>query len=227
MYVLIYGIILIIVLAFLVPIIGLNVIFLILGAAIAFAIFKRNTELKKNIYKVDEKELNVLNLDKGGIFKLTGVGANLEELNLKVLAKHLYQEGDFYWYELECDKGDGEKVWVEIEDDDETTLSIVVSKLTLPDVGLTKQRLDDIDEKESGRITFNGNNYNYSESDEATFYRFCDDKKPEKFYYWDFAYKKWSISVEKWGDKDYEVFYSQTMLPSQITVFSNSSEQGE
>lgn len=226
MYILIYGIILIVILAFLVPIIGLNVIFLLLGAVIAFAIFKRNTELKKNIYKVDEKELNILNLDKGGIFKLTGVGANLEELNLKVLAKHLYQEGDFYWYELECDKGDSEKIWVEIEDDDETKVSVVLNKMNLADVNLSKKLLDEIDESELGLVLYNGNNYNYTESDEAIFYRFCDDKKPEKFYYWDFVYKKWSISVEKWGDKDYEVFYSQTMLPSQITVFSNSSEQG-
>lgn len=226
MYNLIYGIVALVVIAYLVPIIGLNVIFLILGAAIACLIIMRNYDLKKNVNKVHEKELNILNVDKGGVFKLTGVGAKFEDLTLKVLAKHLYQEGNFYWYELECDKGEGDKVWVEVEDDDETKVSIVLNKFTLHDLNLTKEKLDDIDEKEHGAIEFDCNRYTYADSDEATFYRFCDDKKPEKFYFWDFQYSKWSISLEKWSDKDYEVFYCQKMNPSQITIFSNSSEQG-
>lgn len=197
---------------------------LILSVVLIALLVCRNILLKKTISRVPENELHVLNLDKGGIFRLTGVGTNSDEVNLKVLSKHLYRQGDYYWYELECDKGDGEKVWVEIEDDDETKVSIVIQKLTLQDIGLTSRDLDNIDEYESGDLRYNGECFIYSDSDEATFYRFCDDTKAEKLYYWDFEQGNYSISVERWGNREYEVFYSQSMLPSQITVYLNKEK---
>lgn len=201
-------------------------LFLILAIALIVAIIYRNKLLTKSITKVPQKELHVLNLDKGGIFRLTGVGDNSDEINLKVLAKHLYRQGDYYWYELECDKGDGEKVWVEIEDDDETVVSIVLEKLKLPDIGLSRQDLDNIDEYEAGHLYFRNEKFIYTDSDEATFYRFCDDAKPEKLYYWDFEMGSYSIGIERWGSSNYEVFYCQKMKPSQITVYLNN-EKGE
>ncbi len=207
---------------FFAPALGINISLLLLGIFIAVLIIKRNLDLKKNISKMPEDSLSITNIDKGGIFKLTGVGENSEELVLKVLAKHLYQEGDFYWYELECDKGDGEKIWVEIEDDDQLTVSVVLKKLSLVETGVTKVYLDLIDDIEKGSITYKGKDFKYLESDEAVFYRFCEDKSPKKFYYWDFKSGVNMLSFEKWSDKDYEVFYSQIMFPAQITVYSTS-----
>ena len=223
MYVVIWGIVAAVILLMLLPSIGLNVIFLALGIILALLFVKRNSDLKKNIYKMPEDALHITNVDKGGVFKLTGVGDNFEELNLKVLAKHLYQEGDFYWYELECDKGDDEKVWVEVEDDDETVVSVVLKKMKLSDINTSQSQLQHIDDEESGSVSYKGISYNYQESDEAIFYRFCDDKKPEKFYYWDFRKGNYSISVEKWAEKEYQVFYSQIMKPSQVIVYSNKA----
>ncbi len=197
--------------------------FLILAVVLIAALVYRNNLLTKSLSKVPEKELHVLNLDKGGIFKLTGVGDNSDEINLKVLAKHLYRQGEYYWYELECDKGDGEKVWVEIEDDDETIVSVVLEKLTLNnrDLNLTPAKLDIIDETESGTLQYKNANFVYTDSDKATFYKFCDDSRAEKFYYWDFESGTRSISVERWGDSEYRVYYCQKMKPSQITVYLN------
>lgn len=206
---------------------GDSVVFLmlmILAIALILALVYRNISLKKTITKVAEKELHVLNLDKGGILRLTGVGPNSDEINLKVLAKHLYRQGDYYWYELECDKGDGEKIWLEIEDDDETEVSVVLEKLTLHDIGLASRDLDNIDEYESGYLNFRGERFVYTDSDEAVFYRFCDDAKAENLYYWDFEKGSFSIGVERWGNRDYEVFYCQKMKPSQITVYLNNSK---
>ncbi len=225
MYVVIWGIVALVATIVLLNTIGANIIFLAIAVLLAVIFIKRNQDLKKNIYKMPEDALHITNVDKGGVFKLTGVGEYSEELNLKVLAKHLYREGDFYWWELECDKGDGEKVWVEVEDDDETIVSIVLKKLTLKDINMTKSQLEKIDDEEYGRVKYDGMTYTYAESDEAVFYRFCDDKKAEKLYYWDFRNGNHSVSVEKWSDKDFEVFYCQIMKPAQVTVYSNRSER--
>ena len=134
MYIVGFAHIRIVIVAVFIPVIGFNVLFLILGALIAWAIFMINKSLKENINKVPEQALHVTNLGWGGVFELRGVGDDYKDMTLKVLAKHLYQQGDFSWYELECDNGTDEKVWVEIEDDDENTVSVVLEKAKLSDV---------------------------------------------------------------------------------------------
>lgn len=230
MYLVGFALILIVIVAVFIPVIGFNVLFLILGALIAWAIFMRNKSLKENINKVPEQALHVTNLGWGGVFELRGVGDNYKDMTLKVLAKHLYQQGDFSWYELECDNGTDEKVWVEIEDDDETTVSVVLEKAKLSDVyngyggkfTLLPEQLDEIDDNESGSVTYKNLTYSYTDSDKATFYRFCDSTKAEPLYYWDFENGNKSLSIEKWGDSEYQVFLCQKMRPSQITVLRNN-----
>ena len=143
-------IILFIVIMVLIPTIGFNVIFLILGAVVAWAIIMRNKSIKENLNKVPEQAPHVVNLERGGVFELRGVGDDFKDMTLKVIAKHLYQEGDFSWFELECDDGSDEKVWVEVEDDDETTVSVVLKKMKLQDVHTTPEMLEIIDDNESG-----------------------------------------------------------------------------
>ena len=225
MYNLLFGFIALIVIGVLITVFGLSPIFLVLAVILGLIIWKRNSDLKKNIYKMPEDALHIVNVDKGGIFQIRGIGKDLEDMTLKVMTKHLYQQGDYYWWELECDKGGGEKVWIEVEDDDDTIVSIVLEKLKLVDIGVTPDELVKIDDEESGTVIYNNKRYNYEDSDEATFYRYCDDKKPEKFYYWDFINGQYSVSVEKWGEKDYEVFYCQLILPSQITVLATRSNE--
>ena len=225
MYNVIYGVIALVVIAVLVYVLNANVIFLLLAILLAVILWKRNTDLKKNIYKMPEDALHIVNVDKGGIFQLRGVGKDLEDMTLKVMTKHLYQQGDYYWWELECDKGQGEKVWVEVEDDDDTIVSVVLEKLKLGDIRTSVPDLEKIDDEETGHINFRNSSYTYEDSDEAIFYRYCDDSKPEKFYYWDFENGNYTISVEKWGEKDYEVFYCQKMKPTQITVLATKSSE--
>lgn len=203
----------------------MNIFFLILAVILAIVIILRNNEIKKNIYKIHPKALHITNVGRGGIIQLTGVGKDSEELTLKVLAKHLYQEGDFYWYELECDKGSDEKVWIDVEDDDETKVSIVLEKLNISDFGKTiKNKLVRDDDEEKGTISFRSKNYSYSESDEAIFYKFCNTEKAEKLYYWDYISKNLCLSFEKWSDNEYQVFLCQIMKPSQVKILSNKGE---
>ena len=202
---------------------GMTWLFLILGIILAIVLIMRNRDLKKNIYKMPPDELHITNVDKGGVFRLNGVEGQ-GTLTLKVIAKHLYQEGDFYWYELECDKGEGEKVWIDVEDDDETIVTLTLKKMTLSQLGVTQFQLDKIDDEEEGSIRYNGINYHYKESDNAVFYRYCDDKNPEKLYYWDFENGNYTVSVEKWGENEYQAFFCQKMLPNQVEVLSNNGE---
>lgn len=203
----------------------LTIPFLIIAFILGYLIKERNKEIASRIEEGERGALHITNLDVGGVFKLSGVGDNLEEYTLKVMAKHLYKEGDFYWYEFECDKGDGEKIWVEVEDDDETIVSIVLEKLKLHDINTTSEELATIDDEETGLINYKGANYKYCDSSSAIFYRHCKQERAEKFYYWDFVRNNKSISVEKWGDSFYEVYLSQNMRADQITIFSNKTNQ--
>lgn len=197
---------------------AMNIIFLIIGGLVVWAIIMRNKSIHENLNKVSEETLHVVNLEKGGVFELSGVGKEFKDYTLTVLAKHLYMEGDFSWFELECDDGTENKVWVEVEDDDETVVSVVLEKTNLRAVGLIPECLKQIDYDESGIVN---KGYVYTDSGEATYYRFCDDTKAEKLYYWDFVKGNKILSVEKWGDNDYQVFISQKMKPSQIRVLRN------
>lgn len=159
----------------------------------------------------------------GGVFNLRAVGPNMEDLDVTVLARHVYDENGFKWVELECDSGTA-TVWVTVERDDGLDVSITLRKLHLDDIGLTKAKLKRFDDEERGSFTFEGKEYVYEDSDEAVFHRNGDRSTRESFYYWEFAARDGSdsITVEQWRDGSFEVHLSQPVRPSQITVYSAS-----
>lgn len=167
-------------------------------------------------------ELRIENVQAGGVIRIHGIGKDLDEFDLKVLARHVYRQAYFRWYELECDKGSGGKTWITVEEDDELLLSIVLCRLSLDDLGLTSNDLERIDEQERGKISYAGETFRYKDSDQALFCRYGDQEQAEMFYYWEFATKdgKKLISAERWADGDLEISYSETLKPSQITVYS-------
>ena len=218
-------ILIILILAVSIPFVGLNALFLGLSLVLIFIIFKRNSIIKQNIYKTPENALHISNVDKGGIFELSGIGSNSENITLKVLSRNLYRSGDFFWYELECDKGEGDKIWVEVEEDDNVNVSIVLEKLSLSDFPETiKSMLEKHDYDEEGEFIYKDRRFRYNESDSAIFYKRCDSKRSEKFYYWEYINGNQILTFERWTDKDYEIFLSQKLLPSQIRVLSNKGE---
>ena len=204
---------------------------LVVAVLVAIIILKRNNEISQKT-KNNRSGLKIItNVDVGGVFRLANIDGYDEDIELKVIRKHLYREGDYFWYELECIKGDGEKAWVEVEDDDNLVTSIVLNKFKVSQVpGLNPRKLEHDDEEESGHIAYKGINYNYEDSGNATFYRDCDDKKAEKLYYWDYKNGNYLVSVERWGSGDetnYEGYFSQIVKPVNITIFSLGNEEGE
>ena len=113
----------------------------------------------------------------------------------------------------------------DVDDDDELVVSIVLKKPRINELKFSKS-LHDIDDDESGSVTYKGDRYNYVDSADVEFYKYCDDSRKEKLYYWDFKQGNHMITVEKWsGEKagtDY--YYSQILKPSSITVYSTKGE---
>lgn len=201
---------------------------LVLAVLVTIVILKRNAEVTSKT-KNNRSDLKIItNVGVGGVFKLANIDGYDEDLELKVMRKHMYQEGDYFWYELECIKGDGEKAWVEVEDDDNIVTSIVLNKLKLSQVpGLSPEKLAHDDDEESGRITYSGKCFNYTDSGNAIFFRDCDDTKSEKLYYWDYKSGNYLFSVERWGFGDetsYEAYYCQIVKPLAITIYSLGDE---
>ena len=205
-----------------------TIIFLLICAGIAYYFWtnanrnkQEQLEAAKPFKPYKKDELRIENAGPGAVIHLTGIGPEMDEFDIKVIAKHTYHHGESSWYELECDKG-SEKVWIDMEEDDELELSVTLRHLKLRELGISKDDLDRMDDEEEGNFDFEGNKYYLEDSDPAVFYRYSDDKNAEKFYYWDFEAEAGDkfIGVEKWSDGSYDVAYSEKIKPSQITVYS-------
>lgn len=230
MYIAIYGIIIFVIIACIVPMSTgfLAALGLIFAVVLIIALAKRNFDLKQSMNKYSEDMRIIQNVKEGGVIKLANVEGYDTDLDLKVIGRNLYMEGDYSWYELECVRNDGEKVWVDVDDDDDLVVSVVLKKLTIGDLRITTS-LKEIDENESGSVYYLNRQYSYVDSGDAKFYKHCDDKKVEKLYYWDFKNGNFTVSVEEWkneeGKSDYACYYSQVIKPSAITVYSTHGEE--
>ena len=230
MYVAIYGIIIFVIIACIVPMSTgfLAALGLIFAGVLIIALAKRNFDLKQSMNKYPEDMRIIQNVKEGGVIKLSNVDGYEGDLDLKVIGRNLFMEGDYGWYELECVRNDGEKVWVDVDDDDDLVVSVVLKKFTMNDIQLSTS-LKEIDENESGTARYQGVVYHYVDSGDAKFYKRCDDSKVEKLYYWDFKNGNFMVSVEEWknseGKSDYACYYSQVMKPSFITVYSTHGEE--
>ena len=181
----------------------------------------KQLESRKSFKPYKKDELRIENAGPGAVIHLTGIGKDMEDFDLKVISKHTYRQGESTWYELECDKGE-EKVWIDMEEDDELELSVGLRKLKLRDLNITKKDLIRFDDDEAGHFEFEGDKYWLEDSDSAVFYRHSEDKEAENFYYWDFETEDSDkyIGVEKWSNGSYDVTYSEPIKPSQVTVYT-------
>lgn len=204
-------------------------VLLILAVIVLILVMKRNRDLyKHNFNKYDENALVIQNVQRGGVIRLTHVDGQTGTLDLKVLARHLYMEGDYSWFELECINSNGEKFWIDVDDDDELVVSVVIAKPQRSDIHFSNT-LANIDEEESGTASYKGKTYRYTDSGNAVFYKYSDDKHKESLYYYDFKRSdRYLLSVEVWknstGKDDIQYFISQIIKPASITVFSTKGE---
>lgn len=195
------------------------VITLLIIIFVGFVLYKMIRNLRQKTPTNDELSIN--NVEAGGMLHLKNIGPEMRSYDVQIISKHIYRQGNYEWYELEGDNGK-EKIWLEYEDDDEICVSITLEKLKLRDIGLSKEDLNRIDDEEEGHLDFRGITYYYEDSDDAEFLRHGNSNQAEAFYYWDFESDdgKHFLGVEKWGGNDYEVFYSEAVKLSQISIYS-------
>ena len=148
---------------------------------------------------------------------------NSEKL-YKVEEMHRYTEGKkekWQWFELKlfCAQT-AEILYLEWEEDDELEVNICTKNvLKLKDIGITAERLWEIDDEEEGSLVYNGKTYEYEESDKAKFYRNMGNEG-EEYYYWDFETGKTSIGIECWDKSSFDVNLSESIDLDRITIIS-------
>lgn len=169
--------------------------------------------------------LTIRNVGPGGVIHLSRVGAEMNDMDVEIVARHVYREDGFEWFELEGESADG-KVWIEVEEDDELEVSVSLRKLKLSDLGLEPEKLDAIEKRDKGLIEFEGREYEYEDWGKARFLRYGSHDQPEKLKYWDFESEdgKWFLGIERWGEKEYLAYLSQALSPAQYEVYSLGTE---
>lgn len=159
----------------------------------------------------------------GGVFAVRHAGADMVDLDDKVLARHGYDEGGYRWFELEGETQFG-PVWLTVISDDELELMLTRRKLSLADLGLTPEELALIARRGQGRLTFEGTAFRFNESGSATFLRNEDPERVEPFRYWDFVAedKAQAVTIEAWGrtDQRFAAHLSDMLSPAQVTIYA-------
>lgn len=185
----------------------------------------RIRQMPKFLPELERVTLTVESVQKGGYVKVDGV-------IYQVTAKHRYYETwkekgkvkSCEWFELELESiRTGEKTYLEYERDDELELSMWQKDISLRRIGVTRSQLDEFDDEEEGDFRFDGRNYEYDDSGEATFYRNCTGEG-ENFYYWDFEDSSGHnfIGCEKWGDGSYNACVGHE--PRRVEVLHTGKE---
>lgn len=205
---------------------GFTILILVVAVAVAYFVWKANKKKSDGDNQQaapTSGEPRIENMQPGGLFTLRSFGDNMEDLDVSVTARHIYDEEGFQWFELEGETG-GKKVWLTVEDDDELELSITLKKVRLEDVGLTKEKIQAITDDDEGQIEFDGLTYHFEDRGSAVFHPKGDLMRSEKFTYWEFESSDESryISVERWSDGSFECHLSQPVRESQITIYSTS-----
>ncbi|WP_120498150.1 DUF4178 domain-containing protein [Kiloniella sp. EL199] len=205
----------------------LFLIFLILAIGALIGIYivnkKKQGPASNDAAATHTAQPSVENLQKGGVFRVNGFGERLDDMDFLVLDRHEYREGNYKWFELECETGN-EKIWINVERDDDLEITVSTSKMRLAELGISKEDLQRFDNDEDGSFSYEGKKFYYEDSGSAQFFRAGDMSNAQDFYYWEFESEEDPrfIGVERWSDGSFEVHVSEAIRESRITVYSNS-----
>ena len=166
----------------------------------------------------------------------------------RVVSVSHYQEKESRWYELELfGLETGTTTYVEWEKDDEVEIALNGPELSLGDLGLTADEVEEMSDAESGSISHAGRTYHYDDDYGATYHRdstaagFGEGsaagsgkgaaaRSGEKVYFYDFetSDERYCLTIEEWGDEqqgyEYGVFVSEYLEPDAIEVLALGSE---
>jgi hypothetical protein len=180
----------------------------------------KKSEDEKKIPNSEPKTHSILNVGVGGILKIENWDENGEDVDLEVVGRHTYLEGDSTWFELECETG-VKKVWIEVEDDDELFIYGTYAKFNFRDIAIDEETLYQIEKKDKGKFEHDGITFKYEDCGDAVFYKNGDELAAQTFKYWEFEDKseKWVLSFEKWKDNSFDIYLNQRIMPNQLTIY--------
>lgn len=193
-------------------VISILVVLLLAAAAVCLWLAyskKQEEEKAESDRKADEaaKKLNIHLRDAeiGDFIVMDGVGPNLEDVAFKITGLHTYQSGGASWGEAYGYMGGSKPVFLEFVEDDEIELFVKIGsmELTLRDLGIDEDFLWKCDDDEEGEIEFQGETFEYEDSEKVVFFK-DGEGDGEEFYSWDFRSDDMlrSLSFEKYeGDR--------------------------
>lgn len=146
-----------------------------------------------------------------------------------------YREKSSRWHELELfGLESGTPCYVEWEKDDEIEVSVNGPELSLGDIGVTADQIEEMSDEETGSISYDGRTYHYDDDYGAVYLRggSSGDGTEEKVYFYDFETRdeRYCLAVEEWGDAstgyEYVAFVSEYVEPETIEVVAVARRDG-
>lgn len=143
-----------------------------------------------------------------------------------------YREKGGQWFELECfGVTSGRTTYLEWEKDDEIEVCLNGAEVSLAQLGVSADQVEEMSDRESGRIAFDGRSYHYDDDYGATYFR-GGRGEGEPVYFYDFETKdeKYCLSVEEWGDAssgfEYLAYTGEYLEPDavEVVVLSGAGE---
>ena len=173
-----------------------------------------------------QEEDTLANAGVGDVVVITGFAPSLDDAFFLIESRNRYEAATGVWHELVGVDGE-RRVCIEYSGD-EASLFISVSEygaaMGLAALGLDEQGLIEMDEAHSidNYVEYEGERYNYTNSQEVFF--FADGGGEGQGYYgWEFlsADRRKLLSVVKWEGVPFEVYTSEVVSPTIVSVYRN------
>ena len=157
---------------------------------------------------------------------IAGFAPSLDDAYFLIESRNRYEAATGDWYELVGVDGD-RHVCIEYSGE-EASLFVSVSEygaaMSLESLGLDEDGLIEIDEQHSidNFVEYEGERYYYTNSQEVYFFA-NDGGEGQGYYGWEFISRdrKNMLAVVKWEGAPFEVYVSEVVSPSIVSVYRN------
>lgn len=202
---------------------------LVLGlvlAAVLFQMFKRSPQpaipAAPSRAQLDTPT-DLVRARPGDVVSITGAAADFSDLDFTVDRRSAYESNNRRWIDLSGEFR-GNRVYLEVHHDAELEVMGLLDprRLTLVDVGLSEDRLADLDSRQdpSQTISFENKLWNYDSSREIGYFE-NEQGAGEGLYRWLFREPGGPrfICIEKWEGQPFDVRLATRVKPGDITVY--------
>ena len=173
-----------------------------------------------------EEEDTLANAKVGDVVVIAGFAPSLDDAYFLIESRNRYEAATGDWYELVGVDGD-RHVCIEYSGE-EASLFVSVSEygaaMSLESLGLDEDGLIEIDEQHSidNFVDYEGEHYYYTNSQEVYFFA-NDGDEGQGYYGWEFMSRdrKNMLAVVKWEGAPFEVYASEVVSPSIVSVYRN------